>query len=509
MKIFHQLRWKLTLNYTLVTVSALLVIVVVMAGVLFSQIFVPQDYLNPEGMIDAFMNNSMDSDYQMICQILSQSPVDLELLNQYLKEAQSVITDSELFRIGALQFSVSTTASIRVLIVGPDGIFLGTSVDDPTLRSAIGKSFDPRLVPGLEGPFKAALAGDRVPGHLYTELEPNKRYVFAGPAFKRGSGNENEVVGVVVILFDAVPTQGDIPAHILKILGRSLVIFFLGVGIMGAIFGYFFAHGLTKRFKRISSTTDLWSVGNFSSYIDDPAEDEIALFTLRLDNMAKQLQNLLRRRQDMAISEERNRLARDLHDSAKQQALAASLELGTTLTLYERDPGSAKKHLLAADSLVDAVRKELTNLVEDLRPQPVNGQDFSQHMQDQVLEWSHRSGIEVDFHIEGESELSLGTREVLFRITQEALANVARHSSASHAEVRLKYEPDTVILIIQDNGTGFDPFIPHAGIGLSSMRERAEVTGGSYALESAPGEGTKIVVVLPSGNKEINDGGSN
>jgi len=76
MNIFRQLRWKLTLIYTLATVSALLVIVVVIAGVLFSQIFVPQDYLNPEGMIDAFMNNSMDSDYPMICQILSHSPVD-------------------------------------------------------------------------------------------------------------------------------------------------------------------------------------------------------------------------------------------------------------------------------------------------------------------------------------------------------------------------------------------------------------------------------------------------
>ena len=78
---------------------------------------------------------------------------------------------------------------------------------------------------------------------------------------------------------------------------------------MGAIFGSFFVQGLTRRFNRISATTDLWSAGNFSSYLDDPAGDEIAQFTLRLDNMAKQLQSLLRRRQEMAVSEERNRLA--------------------------------------------------------------------------------------------------------------------------------------------------------------------------------------------------------
>ena len=158
---------------------------------------------------------------------------------------------------------------------------------------------------------------------------------------------------------------------------------------------------------------------------------------------------------------------------------------------------------------MDAVRKELTNLVEDLRPQPITGQDFSQLIHDQMLEWSERSGIEVDFNIEGERELPLGTREVLFRITQEALANVTRHSSASLAVVRLKYERDTVMLIIQDNGTGFDPLAQHDGIGLSSMRERAEVSGGSFTLESTPGEGTKIVVTLPAGIKESIDDGCN
>jgi len=501
MNIFRQLRWKLTMSYTLVTVSALLVILVVMAGILFTQIFVPKDYLNPEGMIDAWMNGRMRSDYPMFCQILSQSPVDLELLNQYLMESKSVITDSELFRIGALQFSVSTTASIRVVIIGADGTFLGTSINDPTLLSAIGESFDPTLVPGLEGPYKSALAGDTKPGHLYTILEPNKRYVFAGPAFNRNEGSENQVVGVVVILFDAVPTQGDIPAHILNILGRSLVIFFLGVGIMGAIFGSFFAHGLTRRFNRISATTDLWSVGNFSSYIDDPAGDEIAQFTHRLDNMAKQLQSLLRRRQDMAVSEERNRLARDLHDSAKQQAMAASLELGTALALFERDPQGAKSHLVEADALVDAVRKELTNLVHELRPQDIDGRDFSDTLKEYAIEWSHRNGIELDFNIVGSNEISLETRQTLFRISQEALANVARHSSANCLKLSLEYGMNDVTMSIKDDGCGFDPGAPHGGIGLNSMAERAGVLGGNLSVESVPGQGTQIKVTLPAKNE--------
>jgi len=225
--------------------------------------------------------------------------------------------------------------------------------------------------------------------------------------------------------------------------------------------------------------------------------DEVALFAQHLDNMAKQLQSLLRSRQDTAVSEERNRLARDLHDSAKQQALAASFQLGTALTLYERDPHSAKKHLQEADTLVDSVRKELTNLVHELRLQSINGQDFFEILKEQTIEWSHRSGIEVNINIDGNDELSSETRETLSRIVQEALANVARHSSARCADVFLEYGTDTVTLIIKDDGQGFDPNGKHSGLGLYSMRERAEELGGSFTVESVPDQGTQILVTLP------------
>jgi signal transduction histidine kinase len=498
MNIFRQLRWKLTLSYTLVTVSAFLVIFLVMAGLVFAQVFVPENLLSPEQMIDNYLNSRTWSTYPVWSQILSQTPVDRELVNLYLSESRSIITNEGLFRIGSIQFSASTNASIRVLIIGADGILLGTSVpDDPIFRAAVGHPFDPTQVAGMEAPFKAALAGETDPKRLYTTIEPNKRYVFAAPLFNRAGGDENQVVGVVGVIFDSVPTQADVPAHILKIAGRSLLIFLVGVGIMGAIFGAFFAHGLASRFRQIAATTDQWSVGDFSRYIDDITGDEIAQFAQRLNNMATQLQSLLRRRQDMAVSEERNRLARDLHDSAKQQALAASLELGAAITLYERDPDGAKKHLATADTLVDAVRKELTNLVDELRPQPTDEQDFSEDLKGHALEWSQRSGIELNINIEGNDELSLETRETLFRISQEALANVARHSSASSADVSLEYGRNIVTLIIKDNGCGFDTHAPHGGIGLSSMRERAEELGGSFTVESAPDQGTQILVTLP------------
>jgi signal transduction histidine kinase len=493
MNIFRQLRWKLTLSYTWVTVSAFLVVLLVLGGIFFTRIFVPQGVMTPELMIGILQENSNP----IWSRILSQSPVDTELIGMLLKESNPTITSMDFLRIGSVEFSVRTVATFRALIIGADGTLYGKSDPNFPALAVIGSPFDPSQVEGLEAPYNAALAGDTDSSHLYTVYEPNKRFLLAFPIFNRANGSEDHVVGVTVLLVESLPTQGDIPLHILNIAGRGLVIFLLGTGIMGAIFGALFAHGLTTRFKRLSTTTDAWSEGDFSRFIDDTTGDEISQFAQRLNNMAKQLQSLLRRRQDMAVSEERNRLARDLHDSAKQQALAASFQLGTALTLYDRDPQEAKTHLVEADALVDAVRKELTNLVDELRPKPISDQDFSETLGEHAAEWSHRSGIKLKVNVEGSDKLSLETRETLFRIAQEALANIARHSSASRAEISLEYGTDIVTLSISDNGCGFDARAQHEGIGLKSMKERTEVSGGSFMLESVLGQGTKVVVTLP------------
>jgi NarL family two-component system sensor histidine kinase LiaS len=493
MNIFRQLRWKLILNYTIVTVSAFLVVILILGGIVLPRIFVQTNIVNPEGLLRILQKNNGP----LMSHILSQSPVDTELINMLLQGSDDQITSFDFVRIGAVQFTVRTMASFRFLVIGADGILLGKTENGFPADYGIGQPFDFEQVQGLEAPLNAALAGETDPSLLYTIFEPNERYVLAIPVFKMTSGGESRVVGVIVVFIDNVPNQTDVPANILNIAARSLLIFLLGIGIMGTIFGAFFARGLSARFKRLSTAIDAWSEGDFSKFIEDTIGDEISQLAQRLNSMAKQLQSLLHRRQEMAISEERNRLARDLHDSAKQMALAASFQLGTALTLYDRDPQVAKKHLVEADALVDSVRNELTNLVHELRPKPVDGQDFSETLKEYVVDWSHRCEIELNMDIEENDELSLGTQEALFRIAQEALANIARHSSASRTDVSLEYETGVVKMIIKDDGHGFDKSVQHGGLGLYSMRERAEALGGCFTVESSPEQGTKIVVTLP------------
>jgi len=207
---------------------------------------------------------------------------------------------------------------------------------------------------------------------------------------------------------------------------------------------------------------------------------------------------LYERAQQVAALEERNRLARELHDSVKQQALAASFQLGTAVTLFDCDPQTAKQHLLEADNLVNMVRKELSDLILELRPQAMDRKDITEAISDYAIEWAHQSDIEVHVDVQEPTGLSLEVKRALFRILQESLANIARHSSAENADVLLRVDED-IQLIVKDDGHGFDSSVKQGGMGLQSMKERAETLDGSFAVDSDPGKGTRVSATFPSG----------
>ena len=146
---------------------------------------------------------------------------------------------------------------------------------------------------------------------------------------------------------------------------------------------------------------------------------------------------------------------------------------------------------------MDSVRKELTDLILELRPPAMNGHDFAEIMNEYTIEWAHQNGIDVDVNVTGHHDLPLEITQTLYRILQEALANIARHSSASSTDLNLIYGADTAKLTLADDGCGFDPGKQHDGMGLDSMRERAESVDGNFIIESTPGQGTKVIVIIP------------
>jgi signal transduction histidine kinase len=490
----RKLRWRLTLSYTAVTVGALLVVVLILGLLLFSSVLVPLDILNSVLTPEAWIERARDTSPSVYRYVLSQDPPDKQLIAMMMEEGDLQITYFDVLRVGDLHVRLRTVAVGSVLLLDREGVLLGISNESLVSKDAIGLPIDREILPGLEEPLRTALAGELDYGRLFVTIEPDEKFYFAVPYHDE---SEQNVIGVQILYFDHLPTQDDLFSNTLNLLGKSTLLLLLAAGLVGTYFGFLTAKGMVSRLQHASEVADAWSQGDFSEFIDDPVSDEIGQLGQRLNQMASQLKDLLKRRQEMAVSEERNRLARDLHDSAKQQALAASFQLGTALTLFDRDPETAKNHLIEADHLVDSVRVELTDLIHELRPPTMNGQDFNVSLNDYAIEWAHQSGIEVSVDIQGKDGLSLEAKQTLFRILQEALANVARHSIAQSVDVTLRYTASNVSLTIADDGCGFDTSAQHDGMGLNSMQERSVSQNGTFTVESEPGMGTRISVTLP------------
>jgi signal transduction histidine kinase len=491
---FRRLQWKLTLSYSAVTVGTLLIIVFYLGFLLFSKVLVPLDILNQVLSPEAWIKIASENAPAEWGYLLSQRPVDTRLISMLLKSGDLQVTHFDLFRVGDLHIRIRTAGQGSVILVDSDGILLGTSNPDFVPEELVGQSLDVGMLPGLEEPLRTALRGQVDPERLFVTLEPNESFYFTIPYLDEVTG---EVLGVGIVYFESLPTENDLPANILTLLSRSVVILLLAAGLIGSIFGAATAQGVVRRLQRVSHVADAWSRGDFSEFIQDSAGDEISQLAVRLNNMAQQLQSFLRRSQEMAVSEERNRLARDLHDSAKQEALAASFHLGTALTLFERDPESAKKHLIEADNLVDSVRGELTDLIHELRPPSMNGARFDETLNEYIIEWAHQTGMRASFNASGSADWSLEIKQAIYRIMQEALANVARHSSAENVEIALKCGENLVDFCVSDDGIGFDTQQQQDGMGLDSMRERAEGLDGIFSLQSEPRQGTKVWVTFP------------
>ncbi|UCH59683.1 MAG: sensor histidine kinase [Anaerolineales bacterium] len=491
---FRRLMWKLTLSYTAVTVGSLLIVILFLGYLLFSRIFIPLDIYNSVAGPQEWIRIVRENDSPIWNEILSQEPIDTGLISKVLQESNLNITDIEILQLGDFQLRMRTVGQASVLIVDPNGILLGTSNPKIVTDDEVGQPLDTGILPDLERVLKNALLGRVDPEHVFVTLEPHERFYFAVPLMDE---TNQEVLGAVIANVERIPTSNDIPANIWILFVRSLLIFLLAAGVVGTIFGAKTSSGMVMRIEQVSQVTNAWSQGDFSTFIDDSQGDEISQLAVHLNHMAEQLQQFFKKSQEMAISEERGRLARDLHDSAKQEALAASFHLGTALTLFERDPENAKKHLLEADSLVDSVRSELTDLIHELRPPTMNGARFDETVNEYLIEWAHQTGIKASLSVNGDGEMPLEVKQAIYRIMQESLANVARHSSAENVEMALSFQDHLIEFSVRDDGVGFDPLEQHAGMGLDSMRERAQALNGEFSIESAMNQGTMVRLTFP------------
>jgi signal transduction histidine kinase len=210
----------------------------------------------------------------------------------------------------------------------------------------------------------------------------------------------------------------------------------------------------------------------------------------RNQRLVEELQATQQKLQELAVVEERNRLARDLHDSVKQQVFAISMQLSAARASLKEDD-KAYPSVAQAEKLAQQAGAELTTLIHQLRPPGLAQKSLAEAVKSHVKDWKHQNNIEIEVNVR-EVPVSPEGEQVLFRILQEALANVARHSQANKVWVRLRSENDHVALTIEDNGIGYDTEGITKGVGLDSMKERLAEVNGSLEVSSREAQGTCI-----------------
>jgi signal transduction histidine kinase len=241
------------------------------------------------------------------------------------------------------------------------------------------------------------------------------------------------------------------------------------------------------------TTHDIARTGDLKKTAMNSSHDEVGQLSLAFDNMIERLQNTEGRLEHVA-EEERTRLARDLHDAVSQTLFSVSLIAEVLPRIYERDPEQGKARLEELRQLTRGALAEMRTLLLELRPASLAEANLPDLLKQLAEAVTGRARIPVELRIEGCGELPTEVRVAFYRISQEALNNVAKHSGATHAILSVSCHDERVRLTVEDDGSGFDSATAGAGqLGLGIMRERAEAVGAILQVDSKPGEGTTVV----------------
>jgi two-component system NarL family sensor kinase len=218
-------------------------------------------------------------------------------------------------------------------------------------------------------------------------------------------------------------------------------------------------------------------------------------------SIAVERARLFARSSQLGAAEERNRLAREIHDTLAQGLTATALQLESADALFDAgsDTEKARGQLRRALSLTQYNLEEARRSVLDLRAAPLEGRPLSEALKALVERWEAETGIGARYAaVNGSRPFPPRVEAALYRICQEALTNVARHAEAGRVRVRLVATPQEVRLSIEDDGRGFDASrVPGDRHGLVGMRERAQMLGGALEVRSSPGGGTRVQASVP------------
>lgn len=289
---------------------------------------------------------------------------------------------------------------------------------------------------------------------------------------------------------------------------QLIVAFYLAFVLIGgaliAAGSTVFSRTIASPLRRLAAATQDLAAGDLKRRVPVTSRDEIGQLSHSFNAMAERLQEHERRMQSLAVVEERERLAREMHDGLAQSLGYLLLKVRSAAELMG-SPSSprAAAALAEAEKITAEAFREVRQSIFGLRTMVTRSLGLVPTLAEYLHDFSQQSGVAVDLRLgdEGRFRLSPDQEVQLIRIIQEALANVWKHAEARHASVSLEATPEGLEVTIADDGCGFDPAEVRARgrgcFGLQTMEERAAAVGGALRVESAPGKGTRVVAHFP------------
>jgi len=233
------------------------------------------------------------------------------------------------------------------------------------------------------------------------------------------------------------------------------------------------------------------------------SEEDVRLMSVFANQAAMAIEHarLQRQAEQLAVLQERERLARELHDSVTQSLYSVNLYArAAALALTAGKQESVAGYLHELQETAQEGMRDMRLLIFQLHPPELETEGLAAVLQARLAAVEARAGLQTDFRVEGERRLPIAIEGELYWIAQESLNNVLKHAQAQHVTLRLRYTPTSISLEVSDDGVGFDPLAVRpegrGGVGLRSITERAARLGGTLACDSRPGEGTRVKVVV-------------
>lgn len=382
------------------------------------------------------------------------------------------------------------------LVLGPQGVVYGSSYP---ARFPVGASVADRLPPAWAD---AGSRVDKLSDGLVAWASQAIMFISpdpGDPAFAPGAKIQKKVLGYVYV---QVPVPGAVPVDVTAVapLLRSGVVFLVVTIPVGALFGMLTTRGTVRRLRRLAAGTVSFAAGDFSQRVPESGSDEVSQLERHFNGMAARLSDSIAEQQALvernARLAERSRISRELHDSISQDLFSISALAGGLRKALPAD-AAVQPQLETLVRTVGSTIQEMRALLLELRPTALEEKGLVPALADLCEAYEARVGVQVQRELEP-VPLGPAGEQAIFRIAQEGLSNAVRHSEADRIELRLARSGDEAELLVADNGRGFDREAATHGLGLRLMAERVRELGGSLAIDSGDGHGTRLRVLLPA-----------